>query len=76
MPPAPFGAEDQPVMHKLPYERISGLSVWFVPSEHISLEGALFRLVASLVLTEVLSEARTVWGGRGRMALSDPYGPQ
>jgi|SoiMethySBSTD1v2_1073268.scaffolds.fasta_scaffold727140_2 hypothetical protein len=59
MTPAPFGAEDQPVMNNRLYERISGLSVWFVPSEHISLEGVMFRLVASLVVTEVLPEFGT-----------------
>jgi hypothetical protein len=43
------------------YEWISGLSVRFVPSEHISLGSAMFRLVASLVATEVLPRSAHSW---------------
>jgi hypothetical protein len=39
--------------------------VRFVPSEHISLGGAMFRLVASLVATESPAPKRTQLGEGG-----------
>jgi len=60
MPPALYALEeDQPVHERSSYERISGLSVCLVPPCHVSLEGVMIRLVASLVVTEVLPEFGT-----------------